>query len=88
MALGASNPTPIVGLPLTFTATVTPPASGDPTPTGTVQFELDGSDVGAAVPLAGGVATSGSVTLAAGTHTVTAVYSGDATYAGRPGRSR
>ena len=88
MAVGASNPAPIIGLPLTFTATLTSPTSGEQTPTGTVQFEVDGSNVGTAVALAGGVATSGSVTLAAGTHTVTAVYSGDATYAGAPGRSR
>ncbi len=32
-----------------------------------------------------GAATSGSVTLTAGSHTITAVYSGDATYAGGPG---
>ena len=32
-----------------------------------------------------GAATSGSVTLSAGSHTITVVYSGDATYAGGPG---
>ena len=37
---------------------------------------------GTAVALAGGVATSGSVTLTAGSHKITAVYSGDSTYAG------
>ena len=35
--------------------------------------------------LVNGAATSGSVTLTAGSHTITAVYSGDSTYAGGPG---
>ena len=70
---------------MTFKAAVTPSVSGAPTPTGTVQFEVDGSDLGTAVALVNGAATSGSVTLTAGSHTVTAVYSGDSTYAGGPG---
>ncbi len=41
--------------------------------------------VGTAVALVNGAATSASVTLTAGSHTVTAVYSGDSTYAGGPG---
>ncbi len=85
VALSASTPTPLAGLPLTFTVLAAPPAPGDPTPTGTVQFEVDGSTVGAAVTLASGMATSVSITLTAGAHTITAVYSGDATYAGAPG---
>ena len=53
-----------------------------PTPTGTVQFEVDGAAVGTPVALAGGAATSAGITLTAGSHTITAVYLGDATYAG------
>ena len=85
MSLAASSPIPIAGQPQTFTATVTPSGPGEPTPTGTVQFALDGSAFGTAVALAGGVATSGSVTLTAGSHKITAVYSGDSTYAGVSG---
>jgi MBG domain/Bacterial Ig-like domain (group 3)/Right handed beta helix region len=54
------------------------------TPTGTIQFQIDGVNFGAAVPLADGAATSGLATsLTVGTHTITAVYSGDATFPGQ-----
>ena len=36
------------GQALTFTATVSPTDSGDPTPTGTVGFEIDGTPIGSA----------------------------------------
>ena len=85
LALSASDATPIVGETVTFTATVAPPAPGEPTPTGTVQFEVDGNPLGSAVTLAGGAATSGRVTLTDGAHTVIAVYSGDSAYSGAPG---
>jgi Bacterial Ig-like domain (group 3) len=63
------------GQSVSFTANVT---SGSGTPTGTVQFTVDGSNFGSAVTLVSGSATSGSTsTLTGGTHTVTAVYSGD-----------
>jgi hypothetical protein len=53
-----------------------------PVPTGTVQFAVDGAAYGAAVTLSDGMAISPSTsTLAAGTHTVTATYSGDSNYA-------
>ncbi len=81
----ASTANPLAGLPLTFTVLVAPPASGDPAPTGTVQFELDGNPLGSAVALTGGAATSASTTLTDGAHTVTAVYSGDSAYSGAPG---
>ena len=67
----------------TFTATVSPASSGEPTPGGTVQFAVDGVNLGPAVTLVNGAATSiATSALGAGLHTVTAVYSGDATYAG------
>jgi hypothetical protein len=57
-----------------------------PVPTGTVQFIVDNSPSGNPVALADGTATSLPVTtLAAGTHTVTASYSGDRTYAASTG---
>ena len=68
---------------MSFTATVGPPASGDPTPTGSVQFQIDGSNFGSPVTLDdNGSATSEAIsTLAAAGHTITALYSGDPTYA-------
>jgi hypothetical protein len=76
---GSPNPS-IYGQSVTFTATVTP-ASGNGTPTGTIQFQVDGANFGAPVPLVNGTATSNSTSsLDAGSHAVAAVYSGDATY--------
>ena len=66
---------------LTFTATVNP-ASGGPTPTGTVAWVLTGTTATCTPSTLGGGVTSCSVTGAArGTYTVTATYQGDATYA-------
>ena len=60
-----------------FTATVTPTA-GTATPTGSVQFATRASTLGS-VMLTAGVASL-SATLPAGSHTITATYSGDAVY--------
>ena len=69
------------GQSVAFTATVT----GN-SPTGTVQFTIDGSNFGSPVTLVSGSATSGSTsTLTVGTHTVTAVYSGDSSNSGSTG---
>jgi len=62
-----------VGQSVTFTATVT-----GTTPTGTVQFKDGAANLGAPVALAGGTATFSTSSLGAGTHSITAVYSGDA----------
>lgn len=63
---------------VTFTATVTS-ASG--TPTGTVQFKVDGTNVGSPQTLNGsGVATFATSALSAGIHTVTANYNGDGNF--------
>ena len=70
------------GQALTFTADVSPTVSGDPTPTGTVEFEIDGSPIGSAVTLVNGSATSDSLSSPhAGGHTIEAIYSGDGFYA-------
>ncbi|MEK6281956.1 MAG: Ig-like domain repeat protein [Acidobacteriota bacterium] len=71
--------------PVTFTATVAanPPGSG--TPTGTVTF-LDGATaICTNVPLAGGQATCATSSLTAGTHTITAQYSGNVNFAASSG---
>jgi len=71
------------GQSVSFTATVGPPASGNPTPTGTVQFQIDGTNLGSPVTLgSNGAATSDAISiLSAAGHTITALYSGDQTYA-------
>ena len=66
-----------VGQNVTFTASVTPATSGSPT--GTVSF-FDGSAQIGSSSLSGGLATFSTSTLAAGSHNVTAVYSGDENY--------
>ncbi len=62
-----------------FTATVTP-GSGSQTPTGSVAFTVDGVTQ-APIAMANGAATYSTSSLAAGSHTLSAMYSGDATYA-------
>ena len=66
------NPS-VVGQSVTFTATVT-----GTTPTGTVQFRDGVVNLGAPVALAGNVAALTTSSLTAGTHSITAAYSGDA----------
>ncbi len=65
------------GQGVTFTATVT---SGAGTPSGTVQFKDNGSNLGSAAVLAAGVAQLTTSALASGTHTITAEYSGDGNF--------
>src|SRR4029078_4749768 len=64
------------GESVSFSATVVGTGAGSGNPScGLVQFKIDGSDFGAPVLLAGGVANGGSInTLSAGTHTVEAVF--------------
>ena len=72
------------GQSVTFTATVT--SGGDPVTTGTVQFADDGTGLGAAVPVASdGTATYTTSALTAGTHPITATYSGSDDLAGSSG---
>lgn len=76
----SANPSTF-GQGVTFTATVSPAGA-----TGTVQFKVDGATLGTPVTLSGGTATSSSVTtLTVGTHTVTADYSGDTSFAASSG---
>jgi len=75
-ALASSQNPSVYGQAVTFTATVT---GNGGTPTGTVQFTVDGNGLGAPVSLdASGSATSlPTSSLSAGNHTVAALYSGD-----------
>ncbi len=76
-ALTASSDSIVVGSSVTFTATVTG-ASGVPAPTGTVTFVDGTTSLGTGTLNGSGVATYSSSTLAAGSHSVTASYAGDA----------
>jgi hypothetical protein len=82
--VASSNNTSFFGQSVTFTATVSP-VSGSGTPTGTVQFQIDGVNAGSPVPVStsDGVTTATFTTrdLSAGTHTITAIYSGDNNFA-------
>jgi hypothetical protein len=77
-SLGSSANPSVSGQDVTFTATVTASAPGSGTPSGTVQFQIDGSNFGSPVSLVGGVVTSvATSTLSVSGHTIAAVYSGD-----------
>ena len=74
VALSAdSNPAPL-GAKVTFTATVAPAGA-----TGNVTFNEGNTLLGTAA-LSGGVATFSTSTLAAGSHSITAAFAGDATH--------
>jgi hypothetical protein len=79
---GAPSANPAAyGQPETFTATSTAVAPGAGTPSGTVQFSLNGTAYGAPATESGGVATSNAATnLLPGNYTVTFVSSGDANF--------
>ncbi|WP_181411017.1 Ig-like domain-containing protein [Nocardioides humi] len=66
------------GQAVSFTAQVAAD-NGTSTPSGTVQFTVDGADLGAPAPVSGGSASSPATSsLSTGTHTIGARYSGDA----------
>jgi hypothetical protein len=67
------------GSPTTFTASVSPSSA-----TGTVAFK-DGGATLATVTLSGGTATFATSALAASSHSITAVYSGNTDYSGSTG---
>jgi hypothetical protein len=67
------------GQSITFTATVTP-TSGTGVPTGTITFK-SGTSTLAKVAMSSGSASYTTAALGAGTKSITAVYSGDTTYA-------
>jgi autotransporter-associated beta strand protein len=76
-----TTPAPVTGQTVTLTATVTA-STGTGTPTGSVQF-FSGSTLLGTQPLdTTGTATLQTTSLQAGTPSLTAVYSGDSTFAG------
>jgi hypothetical protein len=78
----AASPSPVAaGQTVTLTASVTPTATYASVPTGTIEFQDGGNVLGTVVTLdSTGKATYTSTTLTPGTHSLTAVYSGDNTY--------
>lgn len=80
-----ASPNPSVsGKTVKFTAVVAAVAPGTGTPTGTVTFLDNGEPLEgkSTVKLGGGKATFSTSKLSVGTHTITAIYSSDANYAG------
>jgi len=67
---------------VTLTANVVDASTGVATPTGSVQFELNGASVGGMVPLVNGQATlTTALNGAVGSNNLTAFYQGDSNYA-------
>jgi uncharacterized repeat protein (TIGR01451 family) len=82
----SKNPS-TAGQSVTFTATVAANSPGSGTPTGTVQFVIDGANAGGTVALSSGTAqfSTSSLTSAGSPHSVTAQYSGDSNFLGGSG---
>ncbi len=79
LTLGTSVPSVVYGSSETFTAKVAASMSGRPALTGTVSF-YDGTTLLGSAPVSGGSASFSTAALALGTHTVSAVYSGDSNF--------
>jgi ELWxxDGT repeat protein len=79
LGLTTTDATADPGQSVTFTATITAMLSAPQPPTGSVSF-FDGTTFLGTGFVTAGVATYQTSTLAAGTHTITAVYGGDTTY--------
>jgi hypothetical protein len=78
LSLSSSAPSnATLNQPVTFTATIN---GGSGTPTGTVTFMADNNVLGTGTLDASGKATFTTSTLSLGSHTITAIYGGDATY--------
>jgi FtsP/CotA-like multicopper oxidase with cupredoxin domain len=79
VAATASNIAPNQNV--TLTADVVDASTGNPTPTGMVQFQLNGENVGNPATIANGVATlTTAVDGTVGSNNLAAFYEGDATY--------
>ena len=78
-ATSSLNPS-VFGTPVTFSASLTAALAN--TATGTVQWMDGATPVGSPVPVASAAASMPVATLTAGTHSMTAVYSGDSNFTG------
>jgi hypothetical protein len=75
----SANPSP-TGSNVTFTATLAAVAPGSTTPSGTMQFYVDGSAFGAPRTLSSGSATLTTNSLTHGLHTISAAFLGNVNY--------
>jgi Bacterial Ig-like domain (group 3)/FG-GAP-like repeat/Abnormal spindle-like microcephaly-assoc'd, ASPM-SPD-2-Hydin len=76
-----SSPNPSnVGQPVTFSTTVAASITGSPTPTGTVTWTDNGTNVLGTMTLNAGQASLIVSSLTSGVHTITTAYSGDSNY--------
>jgi hypothetical protein len=81
----AANPSPgVAGQSVTLTATIAASGGAVGTPTGSITF-TDGATTLGAVALSGGVATLVVPSFAAGAHTITAAFPGDANFVAATG---
>jgi hypothetical protein len=71
-----------LGASVTFTATVVPSAAGSGLPTGTVTFSDSSTVLGLENLGSNALATYSTSSLTAGSHSISAVYSGDTVYSG------
>jgi len=78
--LGSSLNPSFVGNNVTFTVSVAAVVTGNPAPTGTVSFSDGAVPLGSAPLSQGGVATLSTTAFIAGSHVITAIYSGDSLY--------
>ena len=84
--VGTLQTSPVLGQPVQFTASVigNVPGSGTPSNGDLITFEDNGAFIGNGT-LAGGVASFTDSSLTLGTHTITAIFAGDASYIGSTG---
>src|SRR5207253_8458262 len=83
--LNASPATSVFGQSITFTATVGAVPPGATTPTGAVTFKEGSATLGTGTLNTDGLAAFVTSTLAVGSHTITAGYSGDDNFTGSSG---
>jgi hypothetical protein len=86
VAVASSANTSLLNQPVTFTATVSPMAPGAGLPSGTVQFQMDGINIGAPVTLVNGQASLITAAVPVGSHSIAVVYSGDGNFLGSSGQ--
>lgn len=70
----------LTGQPVTLTALVAPGPPASSMPAGTVQFKVNGSNLGVAVALSGGSASTSTAWALPGSYAIAAEYSGDANF--------
>ncbi len=91
VAVSASPTTPAYGQPDVFTASVNSTAYGlnpNGTPTGNVEFQVNGNNFGSPVTLTGGSASITDPSIGnAAPYTITAIYSGDTNYSPNSGNT-